>query len=107
MNYKKINFDEDNEIYKRKKMTIIVGTNNLDGEIINIDENYISLKLNKPACISSNSIIILCHKSSNSFQIAAYGYLEEHEFEVKEAVAVAIISALSIITNSESDVDDI
>jgi translation initiation factor 2 subunit 3 len=105
MNYKKINFDEDNEIYKRKKMTIIVGTNNLDGEIINIDENYISLKLNKPACISSNSIIILCHKSSNSFQIAAYGYLEEHEFEVKEAVAVAIISALSIITNSESDVD--
>lgn len=57
-----------------KPITIIVGTNNIEGKILNFNDNYIKLRLNKPACISEDSIIILCDKTHNSFHIVSYGY---------------------------------
>jgi translation initiation factor 2 subunit 3 len=75
--YNKINFDDEDVYYhKHKKVTIIVGTNNLDGEVLNCNDTHLQIKLNKPACISQDSIIIICDKSTGSFQIGSYGYLD-------------------------------
>ena len=40
---------------------------------ISFDDKYIKLRLNKPACIPIDSIIILCEKSLDAFHIVAYG----------------------------------
>jgi translation initiation factor 2 subunit 3 len=80
--YKEVSFDE----YKWNKfinmqIMIIVGTNSIDGKIIKFDDDYVNLKLNKPACISIDSIIILCNKTADGFNISAYGNMENHEFD--------------------------
>ena len=63
------------------EMIIIVGTNSIDGRIIKFDDEYVNIKLNKPACIPIDSIIILCNKNIDGFNISAYGNMEQHEFE--------------------------
>ncbi len=112
--YTKINFDEESVcFYKRKKIVIIVGTNNIEGEVSECNDNYIQIKLNKPACISNDSIIIICDKSSGIFQIGSYGYLDnDYQFEITNDIPnINIISLVSQIINNESesdiDIDDI
>ncbi len=114
MNYNNIKFDsEDIVYYKRKKMTIIVGTNNIDGHIENFNDNYIKLKLNKPACISNDSIIILCDRTSGTFQISSYGYLDhnyifEESLETNEQIEfVSQIATDNADSESDIDIDDI
>lgn len=102
----------DNNIwnkYKSMPMIIIVGTNSIDGKIINFDDNYISLKLNKPACIPLDSIIILCNKTVDVFNIGAYGYMEQHEFNNEYEPKVAINTPINDPTLSDDsiDIDDI
>ena len=84
--YNEVNFEEnipdiDTTSRKNKKITIIVGTNSIEGVIKKYNENYVKVKLNKPACISDDSIIILCDKSTDSFRIVAYGYLDNYKFK--------------------------
>ncbi len=110
MTFNNIKFDEsynETPYYKRKKMTIIVGTNNIEGEIVNYDDTHIKLKLNKPVCISDDSIIILCDKSSGTFQIISYGYLELHDYNFEEPVSsIEFVSQIQINqNNSDSDID--
>jgi len=114
MSYNNIKFDsEDIVYYKRKKMTIIVGTNNIDGHIENFKDNYIKLKLNKPACISDDSIIILCDRTSGTFQIGSYGYLDhnyifEESLENNEQIEfVSQIATDKADSESDIDIDDI
>jgi len=114
MSYNNIKFDsEDIVYYKRKKMTIIVGTNNIDGHIENFNDNYIKLKLNKPACISDDSIIILCDRTSGTFQIGSYGYLDhnyifEESLENNEQIEfVSQIATDKADSESDIDIDDI
>ena len=95
--YNTITFSEYQwDKHKNMEMIIIVGTNNIDGKIIDFDDDYVSLKLNKPACIPLDSIIILCNKTIDGFNINAYGYMEEHTFELKNK---------PIITTNYADVD--
>ncbi len=112
MNYNKINFDDDTiSLYKNKEVVIIVGTNNLSGSISNVDDTHIKIKLNKPAYISNDSIIIICDKSSGSFHIGAYGYLEQKDYEFKESEPIIEFTKQTDIneeeTESEIDLDDI
>jgi translation initiation factor 2 subunit 3 len=108
MIYNNINFDEnDTMLFKKKKMVIIVGTNNIEGEIIDFDDTHIKLKLHKPVCISDDSIIILCDKSSGSFQIISYGYLEKHNYEFESLIEFEsqVINNSHSNESSESDID--
>ncbi len=111
MFYNNIKFDSEGTVYyKRKKMTIIVGTNNIDGEIENFDETHIKLKLNKPACISNDSIIVLCDRTSGTFQICSYGYLEQKEYIFEKSFEnneqIQFVSQITNNNNSdESDID--
>ena len=85
--YNKINFDEtETMLFKRKKMVVIVGTNNIEGEVVDFDDTHIKLILHKPVCISDDSIIILCDKSSGAFQIVYYGYLEQNDYEFESQI---------------------
>lgn len=96
--------------FKSMPVIIIVGTNNIDGKIIDFDDDYVSLKLNKPACIPINSIIILCNKTADGFNISAYGYISEHTFVVKtETENKAIHNTVDDGTLSDDsiDIDDI
>ena len=76
--YTEIEFDEYiwNK-FESKPITIIVGTNSIEGKILNYNDNHndnhINLRLNKPACIPDDSIVILCEKSPDAFHIVAYG----------------------------------
>ena len=114
MIYNNIKFDsEDSVYYKHKKMTIIVGTNNIDGEIDQFDETHIKLKLNKPACISNDSIIVLCDRTSGNFQICSYGYLDQKEYtfeitnENERKPFVSQIAPNNDSDESDIDIDDI
>ena len=107
--YKEVSFDEYQwNKYKSMPIMIIVGTNSIDGKIINFDNDYISLKLNKPACIPIDSIIILCNKTADGFNISAYGNMENHEFNdviiTNNNINVVDESALS---DDSIDIDDI
>ena len=96
MNYNKINFeDESVSFYKNKEIVIIVGTNNLNGSITDFDETHLKIKLNKPAYICNDSIIIICDKSSGSFHIGAYGYLEQNDYQFEDS-AVEFVSQILI-----------
>ncbi len=110
MNYNEIIFDD----YQWNKfncmpITIIVGTNSIDGKIIMFDEKYIKVKLNKPACVPNDSIIILCNKTFDAFHISAYGYMEEHDFEVesKKVVLNNIHNDEPTLSEDSFDIDDI
>jgi len=108
INYNKINFDNEGVYYhKHKKVIIIVGTSNLDGEIINNTDTHIKIKLNKPACISKDSIIIICDKSSGQFQIGSYGYLDElYVFETNNAVINEVEKMITVKTDIANDSDE-
>ncbi len=83
--YNEIKFDDYIWVtFISKPMIIIVGTNSIEGKILNFNNEYIKLRLNKPACIPDDSIIILCDKSVDGFNISAYGYMENHEFETNQ-----------------------
>ena len=84
--YNTIKFDEDKfwVTYNNQNLTVIVGTNSIDGVIKSFDDKIIKLQLSKPACIDNDDIIILCDKKFNSsegesFNIVAYGYLSVDE----------------------------
>ena len=80
--YKEVSFDNYKwDKYKNMQMIIIVGTNSIDGRIIKFDDEYVNIKLTKPACIPIDSIIILCNKNIDGFNISAYGNMEQHEFK--------------------------
>jgi translation initiation factor 2 subunit 3 len=85
--YTKISFEEDYIWNPRigSNMSLIMGTNCIEANIYNFNDNYIKLKLNKPACVVNNSMIILCNKfmsadNAEGFSIVAYGYIEDYEF---------------------------
>ncbi len=102
MNYNEIVFDDYQwNKYNCMIITIIVGTNSIDGKIIKFDEKYINVKLNKPACIPNDSIIILCNKTHDAFHISAYGYMENHEFEVE-----VLQKPININNNDEPTLSD-
>lgn len=83
--YNEIKFDDyEWAPFISKSMTVIVGTNSIEGKINNIDVNYINIKFNKPACISDDSLIILCDKTSDSFHIVAYGNIEKYDFTLNK-----------------------
>jgi hypothetical protein len=90
-------------------ITIIVGTNSIEGKIIKFNEKYINVKLNKPACIPDDSIIILCNKTHDAFHISAYGYMESHDFEVQQKQINNINNTIDEPTLSDDsiDIDDI
>ncbi len=113
MNYKEITFDDYQwNKYRSMPITIIAGTNSIDGQIIKFNDKYVNIKLNKPACIPDDSIIILCNKTHDAFNISAYGYIENYEFDVD----VDIVQNKSIMSNELNeatlsddsiDIDDI
>lgn len=106
MNYNKIKFEDESVVfYNRKKLVVIVGTNNLDGEVVNVDDTHIRIKFNKPACISHDSIIILCDKTSGTFQIGAYGYLELKDYIFEEITPEIEFKSALVENESESDID--
>jgi translation initiation factor 2 subunit 3 len=105
--YNIIHFDEHTwNTFIGKQMIIIVGTNNIEGKINKIDETHINIKLHKPACISNDSIIVLCDKTHNSFHIVSYGYLDNHKFEVLNKVVSNVIDETTLSDDS-IDIDDI
>ena len=70
-------------------LTIIVGTNCIQGSIKQFDSNIIELHLSKPACIDPADMIVLCIKDSSievgeSFHIVAYGNLTDQDVTVEE-----------------------
>jgi translation initiation factor 2 subunit 3 len=72
--YTEIKFDDYIWVtFISKPIIIIIGTNNIEGKILNYNNTHIHLRLNKPACIQDDSIVILCEKSPDSFHIVAYG----------------------------------
>jgi translation initiation factor 2 subunit 3 len=75
--YQEINFDQDHYWIKNigRKVILIVGTSCIETKILNCNDNYIKLELSKPLCISEENNIILCDKTSSSFQIVGYGKL--------------------------------
>jgi translation initiation factor 2 subunit 3 len=85
--YDRVNFG-DNEWYpyKHMSMIVIVGTNSLDGKIIDFNNEYISLNLSKPVCIDKTDMIILCSKNNSksncdeSFSIVSYGHINDYVF---------------------------
>ena len=95
--------------FKTMPVTIIVGTNNIDGKIINFNDDYVSVKLNKPACIPLDSIIILCNKTVDGFNISAYGYMEEYKFDIQIDKIIDSITTNNDATLSDDsvDIDDI
>jgi translation initiation factor 2 subunit 3 len=108
--YKEICFDNYQwNKFNCMQIIIIVGTNSIDGKIIKFDDNYINLKLNKPACIPEDSIIILCNKSTDGFNISAYGYLEDHDFTDNQPKAMTYNQTNKEPTLSDDsiDIDDI
>jgi hypothetical protein len=108
MNYNKVNFDDDNlYFYNNKEVVVIVGTNNINGVILNSDDTHVKIKLNKPAYISNDSIIIICDKLSETFHIGAYGYLELKDYSFEELEPpIEFKSQISINDEeSESDID--
>jgi translation initiation factor 2 subunit 3 len=112
MNYNEIVFDDYQwNKYNCMLITIIVGTNSIDGKIIRFDEKYIKVKLNKPACIPLDSIIILCNKTHDAFHISAYGYMENHEFETIENIINNTNEANAVdepnLSDVSIDIDDI
>ncbi len=66
--------------FKGVPVIVIIGTNCVDSNIINVNENIIELKLTKPVCID-NDMIILCEKKLESFNIVGYGYLTDENIE--------------------------
>jgi translation initiation factor 2 subunit 3 len=111
--YNEIKFDDfEWTPFIGKPMIIIVGTNNIEGKILNFNDEYIQLKLNKPACIPDDSIIILCNKSYDTFHIIAYGnfnnidnnYEFTKELPKNEEVSETVNTTLS---DDSIDIDDI
>jgi translation initiation factor 2 gamma subunit (eIF-2gamma) len=108
--YKEVSFDDYQwNKFKNMLIMIIVGTNSIDGNIINFDDNYVNIKLNKPACIPIDSIIILCNKNSDGFNISAYGYMENHDFDnnTKPILNNTSVVEESTLSDDSIDIDDI
>ena len=110
--YKEVSFDNNSwNKYKSMQIMIIVGTNSIDGKIINFDDDYIHIKLNKPACIPMDSIIILCNKTSDGFNISAYGYMEQHDFDNLQNNTINNTSTNAIdeptLSDDSIDIEDI
>ncbi len=102
--YDRVNFGS-HEWYphKNQSMIVIIGTNSLDAKINNINNEYVSLDLSKPACIDKTDMIILCDKynsedSNESFNIVAYGHINDYEFP-----EIQIINNNNINDNNDHD----
>ena len=77
LEYNYINFDES-KVWNPtvgEKINLQISTNNLNGEIVNVNDTILSIKLNKPVCIDDTMMIILSKKISGILNIIGYGYL--------------------------------
>jgi translation initiation factor 2 subunit 3 len=108
--YTIIQFDE--YIWNKRlgsTVSIIAGTNCVDGNIREINDEYIKLKLAKPACIADTKIII-CSKSAVSFNIVAYGNLC-NDYKFIEQIIMPIITNTNVnestLSDDSIDIDDI
>jgi translation initiation factor 2 subunit 3 len=106
--YTEIEFFSDNTKWVRFKgvpVIVIIGTNCVDSNIINVNDSIIELKLTKPVCID-NDMIILCSKTLESFNIVGYGYLTDEYIENnKETISIPVEH--SIESDDDFDIDDI
>jgi translation initiation factor 2 subunit 3 len=109
--YTEIKFDDYMWVtFISKPIIIIVGTNNIEGKILNYNDTYIHLRLNKPACIPDDSIVILCEKSPDAFHIVAYGNYNklnnQYEF-IKEEYQSNTDNHNDDLSDDSIDLDDI
>jgi translation initiation factor 2 subunit 3 len=108
--YTEVSFDDYQwNKFKNMQIMIIVGTNSIDGKIIKFENDYVNIKLNKPACISTDSIIILCNKNVDGFNISAYGYMEKYDFDnnTKPILNNTSVVDESTLSDDSIDIDDI
>jgi translation initiation factor 2 subunit 3 len=54
-----------------------IGTKTFNGNVINIDNNNLSISLNKPICININQHIIICKNINNILKIVGEGYMKD------------------------------
>jgi translation initiation factor 2 subunit 3 len=109
--YTKINFSD--HVWTQRNyisMIVIIGTNSLDGKVVNFNDEYIKLELSKPACMDIEDMVILCDKynstnSDESFNIVAFGYLSNYEFIKTEPVQYN--NNANNDSGSDIDIDDI
>ncbi len=118
MSYNIIQFDSNVWTFSGKAGTniiVIVGTNCVDSNIINYNDNFIHLKLSKPVCIDNASSIILCDKNyvkegenMESFQIIAYGNLvDDISFDKPTEIIKTEITQEDNNDEDDIDIDDI
>ncbi len=105
--YTQVIFSDNNKWvrFKGVPVIVIIGTNCIDSNIINFNDNIIELKLSKPACID-NDMIILCEKTLESFNIVGYGYLSDENIENNESKLEKQIEH-TIESDEDFDIDDI
>ncbi len=120
MSYNIIQFDSNQWTFSGKagnNIIVIVGTNCIDSNIINYNDNFIHLRLSKPVCIDNKdglSSIILCDKNyikegdnAESFQIIAYGKLvDDISFEKPTTEYITEIINEGTLED-DIDIDDI
>lgn len=118
MSYNIIQFDSTPWSFSGKagnNIIVIVGTNCVDSNIINYNDNFIHLRLLKPVCIdntSYSSSIILCDKNyikegdnTESFQIIAYGGLvDDINFE-KQSNDFSTVNVEQLEETNDDDID--
>ena len=64
-------------------MFLQIGSLTIESKVTSFSKKTINFQLSRPACIDSNSMIIICHKEDNIMKIVGVGSLKKGNRIVK------------------------